>query len=116
MKTLIALATLTFGLSAYATGPTHLFTCYGKDGRDSYVMTITGGPVADGGRAVHRVKITSCDGVVFDADVTVEKEDVMQSYRSRRGAEQTLSGMVYLDELNETYMDVDGEEIQFDCN
>jgi hypothetical protein len=54
---------------------------------------------------------------IFHGHVSAESEDVMLSFKSRRG-QQKLSGMIYMDELNQTWMKLGNakEALHFNCD
>lgn len=50
---------------------------------------------------------------VLSEKVTVETEDVMFGFSNKA---KKISGMIYLDELEETYLTIGKKEIRFNCN
>lgn len=115
MKTaLFALSALLLAAPSFAES----YTCAGIDGDEGKVLRVEAlgsTNVPEGTRMPFRVEITHGDRVLFGDEVTAVQSDVMLMFRNRRG-QPRLSGTIYLDELNQTWIKAGGKEMRFDCD
>lgn len=115
MKSLVAVLLAAFSLSSFASG--YEFTCeqmYVDSNKLTMIIAQVGDTRMREAVAVpFTLKVLTADGVVLiDESAEGSLEDVMLSFRVKG---QRLRGMVYLDQLNESYLRVGGKTISFDC-
>lgn len=114
MKTLI-LALALLSLNAFAG---EAYTCTQLDVVGGPGLTLTLTQIGDSeireGRPYRFHLVLAAPGaVILDEVATVQTEDVMFSFRVKS---KPIKGMIYLDELDQTWLTIKGQRMDFDCN
>ena len=94
------------------------FYCHGIDnsaGKMLFVKALSNTDVPENYPMSYLVVIRDGSKTLFEAAVTAKQEDVMLSFASRAGSPK-LSGIIYLDEYDQTSMTLGRMEMRFDCN
>jgi hypothetical protein len=114
MKTLlIALATLT-SLPAMASDTFYCNGIRGDEGKFMYVKNTSDEPIKDGEKGTFLFVVRTGTETIYSQYVNVDLEDVNLSFQSRKNG-QNLDAMIYLDGLEETWVKLDDQEMNFDC-
>lgn len=118
MKSLLALVVLASSISAFA-GEKYIckeITENSWDSKKTMILTQVGDiEVKEGVKYTFKLEVyegNSSKPVVAE-NVTVETEDVMFGFNNKA---KKISGMIYLDELDQTWLKVGKNETRFDCN
>jgi|GEM_PF-6264150 len=113
---LFALAAFTFTIPAFAG---EQYYCKGNyntpESVTLFVKALSHDHAIEGETMEYLIVIRDGSEELFKGHVTAESEDVMLSFKSRRG-QPKLSGMIYMDELNQTWMKIPGKEMNFNCD
>jgi hypothetical protein len=116
-KSLLTASILLAAASAHANN----YVCTGKDAdanKTLYVLSLSGNGVQENQKfpvAVRLVEANPRENVLFAAVVDGTQEDVMFALKSRRSSKTKIQGTIFLDELYDMALTVDGKEIRFDC-
>lgn len=113
MKLFLSLVVLFSSISAFAG---QKFICKEINGSKKLVLTqVSTTPVRGGIKSQFKLEIfeRNSSRPVYAAPVIVQTEDVMVAFENKA---QQLSGMIYLDELDQTYVRIGRSELSFDCN
>ncbi len=114
MKSILGLLVLMTATSAFARVQ---YVCQEQGNRAPRTMILTQistGRIQEGVKYVFGLELRdSRTGTVLLAErVNVETEDVMFSFSNRQ---RTISGMIYLDELDQTWLEIGRNKLRFDC-
>lgn len=117
MKNVIAaLIALTASTSAFAG---EQYYCHGNFETDPsatlFVKMLSHDKIVEGEKMEMLVVIRDGARTLFEGRVDARNEDVQVFLKSRRG-QPKLHGMIFLDELDQTSINVAGEQMNFDCN
>lgn len=118
MKSLLALIVLASSITAFA-GEKYIckeITENSWDSKKTMILTQVGNiDIKEGVKYNFTLEVyegNSAKAVVSEK-VTVETEDVMFGFENKA---KKISGMIYLDELDQTWLKVGKTETRFDCN
>lgn len=95
------------------------YYCHGNYETDAsatlFVKVLSHDKITEGEKMEMLVVVRDGAKTLFEGRVSAENEDVQVFLKSRRG-QPKLSGMIFLDELDQTSINVAGEQMNFDCN
>jgi hypothetical protein len=112
MKTLlIALTTL----PAMASPTYYCNGIRGSEDKVLYVKNANEEQIKDGEKGSFLFVIRDGSETLYSQYVSAELEDVNLSFHSRKNG-QELDAMIYLDGLDETWVNLNGKKMSFDCN
>ncbi len=80
-----------------------------------FVKALSHDHAIEGEKMEYLIVIRDGSEVIYKGHVTAESEDVMLSFKSRRG-QPKLSGMIYMDELNQTWIKLGNGQGKNDMN
>ena len=112
---LLTLATL-LPTSAFA-GADGEYYCKGNfDTSESMVLVVkVKGQVLEGDEGRAHVVVRDGRKTLFAGNAVVTTEDVMLWLNATKGRNR-LQGTIFMDELDQTQIELNGEEMNFDCN
>ena len=80
-----------------------------------FVKMLSHDKIKEGEKMEMLVVVRDGSKTLFEGRVDARNEDVQVFLKSRRG-QPRLNGMIFLDELDQTSINVAGEQMNFDCN
>lgn len=111
-----ALAALTTSSTAFAA---EQYYCKGnyetEETKTLFVKMLSHEQIKEGEKMEMLVVIRDGSQTIFEGRVDARNEDVQVFLKSRRG-QPKMHGMIFLDELDQTSVNVAGEQMNFDCN
>ena len=112
MKTVLVALTALVSLPAFAQPDTYWCAGKGKDeGKTLYTRILSAEQAREGDKMTWLMVIRNGSETIYSSNVKGSLEDVDLGFKARG-----LEGMIFLDELNETWVTVDGQEMHFDCD
>ncbi len=87
---------------------------YETEGKTLLVRSLSHPQAVEGEKMEYLVVVREGAHEIFAGKVDAEAEDVQLFLRSRAG-QKRLVGTIYMDELDQTSIHVDGEVMNFDC-
>ena len=122
MKTLLLALSLTLGLAASAQAAKKIekekIECEGLDQNSGYTMTMDARSQSNvEGKAIayYLEVLGEHQEPLFANIVFGVKEDVMLNFKSKAGVQPKLSGLLYMDEADQTWVKLNGDELRFSC-
>ncbi len=116
--TLIAILALLSSFSSSFSFASEQYFCRGnyetEYSRTFFAKLTSHEKILEGQKMEMLVQIRDRGEVIFDGVVDVSNEDVQVFFRSRAG-QPKLRGVLYLDELDQTSVNVAGDQMSFDC-
>lgn len=113
---ILALLTLTATTNAFAGEQYYCKGNYETDrGATLFVKMLSHDKIVEGEKMEMLVVIRDAGQTLFEGHVDARNEDVQVFLKSRRG-QPKLNGMIFLDELDQTSINVAGQQMNFDCN
>lgn len=118
MKSLLALITLLTSITAFA-GEKYIckeITENSWDSKRTLILTQVGNiEINEGVKYTFTLEVFEGNSskAIVSEKVTVETEDVMFAFSNKA---KKISGMIYMDELDQTWLKVGKNEWHFDCN
>jgi hypothetical protein len=112
MKTLLLALVALSSTSALTKPDTYWCKGTGADsGKTLYVRILSSDQAREGDKLSWLMVIRDGSETIFSGNVKSDLEDVDLGFHARG-----LSGMIFLDELNETWVKLNGQDMRFDCN